>query len=91
MNDLKRCVYICNASHYIYVYRVKKKFSYDNSHCYIVHIVCLITLKPITLDFSGHVLSSSAIDSEKNNLKIVIIQDRPGEFPHLAHLLLKCP
>jgi hypothetical protein len=54
-------------------YRVNKKFANDYSHCCSVHIVCPINIKPIPLDFSGHVLSSNAIESVKNYLNIVFI------------------
>jgi hypothetical protein len=52
---------------------VNKKFANDNSHCSSVHIVCTITLKPILLDFSGHVLSSNDFESVKKFLQIVFI------------------
>jgi hypothetical protein len=37
-----------------------------------VYIVCQIALKPIPLDFSGHVLSSNVIKSVKNSPQKVI-------------------
>jgi hypothetical protein len=46
------------------------------SHCSRLHIVRLIALKPIPLDFLSHVLSSNDIESVKNIPKKVIVANK---------------